>query len=223
VDQQSLDEAMSSRQVGAPPSVNQNGSSDNETPSPPAPTSHGSLLSPALEYLNSATGGFFGAHRPKATPSDKPLDTGDVAQEVQSDNLDVLQEAGPPKSVVDIIEVGTDERGDEDTRTETSHKSSEEHTAAGQSFQETLSRAASPEPAPEEPPAQEPPAVESAPEEEGSLPSRTPSRRSSTSSSKPTVLLPPPEAFFVPISAYFEDEEARGLRLRRVYHMSVRE
>jgi hypothetical protein len=227
VDQQSLDEAMSSPQVPAPQSVTQSAPSDNEIPNPPAGTSHGSLLSPALEYLTSATGGYFGVYHSKPAPSEESPRTEEASQEGQGDNKDGSQGAEPPKSIVDIIEVGADENANEDAITETSHKSSEEYNA-GRSLQQILS---SPEPAPDEPLAQELPSTESTheevskplEEEEESVASRVSSRRSSASSSKSAVVLPPPDAFFVPLSAYLEDEETKELCLRRVYHMSVRD
>jgi hypothetical protein len=227
VDQQSLDEAMSTHQVSASQSVTQNAPSDDKISGSPAEASQGSLLSPALEYLTSAAGGFFGVHHPKSAPSGESSRMEEISQEGQGDNTGVSQEAEPPKSVVDVIEVGTDENG-EDARTETSDKSSEQHNVAGKSQQRILS---SSEPAPGEPLAHESPSAESAhenvskplEEEKEFILSRVSSRRSSTSSSKPAVAQPPPEAFFVPLSAYLEDEETKELRLRRVYHISVRE
>jgi len=231
VDQQSLEEAMSSLHV-LPQDVSQGGPPDSNAPKVDTEAPHDSMLFPALEYLANATSGMFGVYHPsKLMPSDKPSGAEGASQEIKDDHGAVFQGPGSSNPVVDIVEVGGEANGDEDTKTETSHKGEEDPTAAEQSLHKSLSISVSPNPTPNEQRTERPPSTETAPKgfsesvekREESTTSRVSSRRPSVASSKPTVPTPLPESFFVPLSVYLEDEKAKELRLRRVYHMSVRE
>lgn len=219
VDQQSLQEAISSTQTAEPPTTSQAKQQSTETPSSP-PKAHTSILSPALEYLTTA-GGFFGVAKPT---SDKETATTEGTRV----NSESTQAPELPKPVVDIIDISSDNDDGEDAKTEISQKSTEDQTTAEQSLQNILSHAGSIEQTSDVPLVAEQPISEdvthdSATVEIESAPSQISStRRSSISISEPVIPLPPPEAFFVPFGAYLEDEETKELHLRRIYHMSVR-
>ncbi|KIM34099.1 hypothetical protein M408DRAFT_59921 [Serendipita vermifera MAFF 305830] len=225
VDQQSLDEAIASLQISGPQEAVQKAGSQDTGNSSSLLGTHTSVLTPALEYITSAAGGLFGIT--KTDTKDVAMPADNSRQENQVNNQG-SQESEEPKHVVSVVETsspGGDE-DEEETKTETSL---EDQTAAEQSLHHILEQAAPPDEASDVPPALEQPTPEPVAQESGpddvadteARSSQISSRRSSVSVSQPDPPRAPPEAFFVPLGAYIDDEETNELSLRRVYHMSV--
>jgi hypothetical protein len=189
---------------------------------PPVP-----LFVPALEYLSNAAGGLFGGISLSGPPSNGNSEGGD---KIHGD-VDTPAEEPPKEDVASEIQVvvpGADKKHAEEqepNRREEPLKWSQEETPAQQSLRTALSNGSAKhsqenlEGVKDEPLEQVIPSNAELPQI-GS-PSTQSSRRLSDASVQSAAPMPPPEAFFVPLSIYLEDRETKQLRLGRVYHMAV--
>lgn len=223
IDQKPLEEATSSsvpveRTIGkADPRHTASAST-----TPPIP-----LFMPALEYLSNAAGGLFGAISLSGPPSNGNSEGGDkIHGDMDPPAEEPLKE--DTASELHVVAPGVDKKHAEEQeldRHEEPLKRLQEETPAQQSLRNALSNGSAKhsqenlEGVHDEPLEQVIPSNAELPQI-GS-PSAQSSRRLSDASVKSTAPIPPPEAFFVPLSIHLEDQETRQLRPGRVYHMSV--
>lgn len=249
VDRQSLAEALEQADAPANGPLESSAVSEavKDTTEPSGGTSHIPIVSPTLGYLTSAAGGLleamhFGSPKSKPIEDTKPssssslasVSEGDTASPVPKPEVDEALTT-PHVEVVNVDDKDDENDEEDEVKTDVSVEERgrrEELTLAEKSLQKVLSRASSPAPRRQE-------TVDlitnstsdgiSEPKEETRLRSSTVSTThsevdddmmKSTATIRPSVKLLPPEAFFVPLSVYLEDEDTNELLIRRVYHMS---
>lgn len=219
IDQKSLDEAIASSvpAEGAIPANKGRGRGGTQS----APAASTPLLAPTFEYLSNAAGGLLGTV--SSTPSS--LRSKDDESKESSDVYEAQN--GTTGQAQNTENAGGEQQGDvaNGENDQTQSAKDEKESPAQCLLKDTLSKAASAVDAPlqreERTPTQETSSVGHRENQEDSIAPSTRSRQSSNASSKDVPVQPPPEAFFMPLSVYLEDQETKELKLERVYHMTV--